>query len=228
LSDWRPSVLAAAVVLLVGGYVGAVTAPDSRPAARTVTERVIGGAGQQPATASDPTRSATTTTSADDELTPPARPDAPDTLSELYRAGRLDDDFGGIDVGTKTIAGKTYDDGVSMFTDRSGDDFSNNTGRLPITLKRQYLRLRGVVGIDGEAPCPGNDASVSIVDDQGQILWGPRHVSFNVDEHFDIAIKDLPRIELVQRSLASSEDRCDDGEVSELTYPAWGQLKFVK
>ena len=69
---------------------------------------------------------------------------------------------------------------------------------------------------------------MSITDDEGQTLLGPVHVSFDVAKRFDISVKRLRHINLVQRSLAESDARCDDGVTSNLTYPAWGGLEFVK
>jgi len=172
----------------------------------------------------NPARSTSTPSSSGIEATPPAGKDAPDTITELSDAGRVEDDFGGARIGTQTIAGKTYADGVAMNTDRSGDDFSTETGTLPVSTRARYSRLRGVVGIDGDSECPRNDATVSITDDEGSTLWGPEKVTFTLARKFDIEIDGLPLINLVQRSLAPSYDSCGDGQ----TYTAWGQLEFVK
>ena len=225
MSDWRPSLLAATIVLSGGGFVGAVTADRSDTNARTASQGVsspraargteepagkVRGNGQS----SSP---GTETTAPGIEVTPPANTRA-DTLTELNEGGQVEED-GEEDFGTQTIAGKTYE-GVSMFVNR-GDVFG--TPKLPIKTKGQYKRLRGVVGISGDTECPRIDARVSITDDQGQDLWGPERVSFNSPKRFDISIKGLPSVNLVQRSLSPSAD-----SFSCTADPAWGQVEFVK
>lgn len=230
MSDWRPSLLAATVVVCFGGFIGAATDDRSETKATTDSQgvpntsaqrgRVDSGGGEGRSTGQT-TSPGSESTAPGVEVVPPADTRAADTLMELYEAGRVEE-TGEADFGPQTIADKTYKDGVSMYV-QSNDTFG--TPRLPIKTNGRYKRLRGVVGISGDTDCPRFDATVSITDDQGQTLWGPQRVSFNSPKGFDIRIKGLALVNLVQRSLASSEDSCDSGDTAD---PAWGSVEFVK
>jgi len=234
VSNWRPSFLAATIVLSGGGFVGAVTADRADTNARTASQALssprTGRAAEEPAgkgqsngqstspgTATTPP--GTKTTPPGIKITPPADPRAPDTLSELNSGGQVEEGFA--DFGTQKIAGERYE-GVSMNV--SPYD-SYGTPELPIKTDGRYKKLRGLVGIDGDTMCPRNDANVWITDDQGHYLWGPERVSFNFPKRFNIKIKRPPRVNLVQRSAVPNGDRCDDNDEADV---AWGQVEFVK
>lgn len=220
MSDWRPSFIAATIVLCGGGLVGASTAPDrSETKAATASQggqspgagRGAEGSEGKDRSRGQATSPGTETTSTGLEVAPPADTRAPDTLTELYEGGQIDENVFA-DFGAKTIANKTYE-GVSM-DDRSDDG-------IQIETKGLYKRLRGVVGISAGTPCPRIGASVSITDDRGQNLWGPYDVGFNSPKRFDFSIKGLIRVNLVQ-SGAPSGDGCGTAE------SAWGDVEFVK
>jgi hypothetical protein len=227
VSDWRPSFLAATIVLFGGGFVGAVTADRSEKKATTASQGVPSpraGQGTEESDGKGPSTQSTSpgpeTTPSGIEISPPADTRAADTLTELVEGGQVEE-TGLADFGTHTIADKTYE-GVSMYVDRT-DVFG--TPKLPIKTKGRYKGLRGVVGISADTDCPRNEASVSITDDQGQNLWGPYDVGFNSPKRFDIPIKGLTRVNLVQISRAPSGDSCDGSDNAD---PAWGQVEFVK
>lgn len=232
MSDWRPSLLAATIVLFGGGFFGSVAADRSDKNAKGLSRGVSSSrAGEGPARASgksqskgQPTSPGTETTAAGIQVTPPANTRA-DTLTELNDGGRVSSGSVAPTFGTVTIAGKSYE-GVSMSVGRN-----DSSPWLLIETNARYKRLRGVVGIKGDTDCPRNDARVSITDDQGQNLWGPERVSFNSPKRFDMSIKDLARVKLVQLSLASSEGSagtCGFVPDDPKSDPAWGQVEFVK
>lgn len=228
MSDWRPSLLAAVIVLSGGGFVGAATADRSDTHARTSPRRGPSArAGGGPARASgkgqskgQSTSPATDTTSTGIEVVPPANTRA-DTLTELNTAGDVDGNTVEAKFGTRTISGHTFQ-GVSTDVYRD-DKFSTGSPWIKVRTKGRYQRVSGVVGITGDAQC-GTDASMSITDAGGETLWGPERVTINSAKRFDISINGRIGINLVGRSLAESDDGCGQG----LANPAWGDVKFVK
>jgi len=207
--------LAAVIVIVCGTVVGALAGGSSDEGTRTITRVVTRTVAQpqvaSPKTATDPGGIA---------ITPPAAADTPDTLKELYDSGRVENPTFA-DFGIVTIAKKTYE-GVLMHTDRKGL-VAGYVPRLVINVKGRYKQVTGVVGIDDEAECTENDATVSITNDDGRTLWGPREVKFNSPGSFIVSIRNRARVTLDQLSLASSDDPCDG-----VAYLAWGDLKFVK
>jgi len=74
-----------------------------------------------------------------------------------------------------------------------------------------------VVGIDGNAECIDAPASVSIIDDRGTPLWGPKRVDSRSHAPFSADLEGAVRVYLTQASLASGEEGCGAN-------PAWGSV----
>jgi len=220
VSDWRPAVLAAAIVLAGGGLVGSLTAdsptirtrtvvrfvPTTPAITRTTTQPAAGPQAEQP-----PAPPVTQTT-------PPERAeptDPSDTLAELVRGESVNNPSAY--YGTVRLGGKSYY-GTSVSVGYGGD---NDTR---IEVNNRYKRVTGLVGIADDAECPTNEASVSIVDTQsGQDLWGPKRVNIDSPIPFSVKIAGLRNIELVPLSVAESGAGCDNA-----ANVAWGNVEFMK
>lgn len=221
MSDWRPSFLAATIVLSGGGFIGAVTADQSETGLNTATQGAPerGGSTGEPDGVPGSENPAPTPRT---EPTLPPKPKAPapetDTIMELNAAGDVDGVAVEAEFGTQTIAGETFE-GVSMLVNRS-DIYDTGSPWIEVTTRGRYTRLSGVVGISENTECE-NDASVSITDGGGQNLWGPETVSIGSKKEFDVKIKGLIGIRLFGLSRAQSDQSCPAN-------PAWGDIKFVK
>lgn len=81
----------------------------------------------------------------------------------------------------------------------------------------------GVVGIDGEAACPENNAAVSIEDGDGRVLLS-KTVSETGPKRFSVPLSEPPtEVTLGQVSLdTDANDKCN-GEAN----VAWGAVEFV-
>lgn len=117
------------------------------------------------------------------------------------------------DYGTQSIGGRPYPDGVSMlvFSDGSGHP------KVAVNTEGRFSKISGVVGIDGNAECVEVPASVSIVDDHGTVLWGPKTVDSRSRVPFSADLEGAVRVYLTQASLATGEEGCGAN-------PAWGRV----
>jgi hypothetical protein len=120
------------------------------------------------------------------------------------------------DFGTQSIGGNDYESGVSMvvYSDESG------VPELEIRTKGRFSRLTGVVGIDGNAQCLEASAKVWVADDAGNMLWGPEVVDSRSRTPVMADVSGTVRVNLEQRSKASSAEACGNGEAN----PAWGEV----
>jgi hypothetical protein len=150
--------------------------------------------------------------------TPPSQP-APAAvgLSELRNAEDVEFSVDA-EYGTTNINGVDYTDSVTglVYPDDSG--FS----KLTIKTKRRFGEMKFAVGIDSGADCPRARARVSVEDEGGRPLWGPRPVSIDSAQRASVALPRPVQVNLVQHSLEGA-GACGNGEAQ----VSWGGVKFL-
>jgi hypothetical protein len=120
--------------------------------------------------------------------------------------------------GNRTIGRTTYTNAVTGGIYADGSGFS----QLPIFTKGRFDSMHFAVGIDAEATCPRARGTVSVEDQVGRVLWGPRDVSINQPVIETVSIPRPLQVVLVQRS-NETESSCDYG-VAEIS---WGDVTFA-
>jgi hypothetical protein len=117
--------------------------------------------------------------------------------------------------GNRSIGRKVYGDAVLV------EVWPGEREDLTIFTKGRFSAMHFVVGIDAEAECPSSRAVVSIEDESGRVLWGPKEVGIRNPVTRSIPIPRPLQVILVQRS-NETESACEGGIVS----VSWGDVYF--
>jgi len=121
------------------------------------------------------------------------------------------------ELGNRNIGGEDYSNAVTMEIYPEGA----GTPHLPIFTKGRFSTMTFTVGIDAEAECPKASAAVSVTDQDGRPLWGPRTATISKPISEEIEIPRPIQINLVQRS-EQTESACING----LAEVSWGGVTF--
>lgn len=173
--------------------------------------------GSSTTTVTEPTTVTATETVAESELAGAPEPgSASQGLEELYE-GEDVDAHAYATFGNRSIGRKVYGDGVviEVWPGESED------ADLTIYSKGRFSSMHFVVGVDAEAVCPGSRAVVSVEDERGRVLWGPKEVGITDSVSRTISIPRPLQVVLVQRS-NETESACESGIVE----VSWGDVYF--
>lgn len=121
-------------------------------------------------------------------------------------------------LGNRSIGRTTYTNAVT------GEIYSDGSGMAQVIIftKGRFSSMHFVVGIDAEATCPRARAAVSVEDQVGRVLWGPKEVSISSPITETVSIPRPLQVVLVQRS-NETESSCDGGKAE----VSWGDLTFM-
>jgi hypothetical protein len=196
------TVAVVAVTLIVGfaggGTVVYVAGGKDRPAAVTQTETV---------TVTEP---------------PPPEEPAPEEAETSVGLEQLEEEEDvefdvAAEFGNRNIGGESYNDAVT------GLVYSDGSGLAELTIRSggRFSSMHFVVGIDADAECSEARANVSVENESGQPLWGPKPVSIGNPIEQTLSIPNPLQVVLVQRS-RETESSCNSGEA----HVSWGAVTF--
>jgi hypothetical protein len=183
--------------LVVGGGTGAY-----------VTKNVTSE--PEPATV---TRAKTVTVPAEEPITEAQAP-SPATvgLSELEEEEDVES-LGYVE--NRYVGRQSYADAVMV------EVFPDQPEQVAILTKGRFSTMHFVVGIDAEAICPRSKATVSIEDQDGRTMWGPRTATISKPITETISIASPLQVYLVQHT-KETDRSCEGG----WTQVSWGDVTF--
>lgn len=170
---------------------------------------------------SDEVKTDTTTVTEMKTVTVPAdgETETEDVLASVGLEELGEEEDVGFDVSAtfenRTIGRNTYADAVMV------EVYPDSSLALPIQTKGRFSTMHFVVGIDAEAECPRSEATVSVEDQDGRVLWGPRTATISKPITETIPISRPLQVMLVQHT-NETESSCDGG----WTQVSWGDVNF--
>jgi hypothetical protein len=185
------------VGLVGGGTVVSVTGNSGKP--ESVTSTVT-----------------TTVTEAADSVQPQPEEASSIGLEELNEEEDVEFEVSA-EFGNRNIGGKSYNNAVTGAVYSDGSGFP----QLKILTGGRFSSIHFVVGIDADAECSQASANVSIEDEGGRLLWGPKQVGIREPISRTLSIPAPLQVILVQRSTGTTSS-CNAGEAQ----VSWGGVEF--